>query len=161
MRNWWNGLNAREHILLLIAGGLTLVICLYQFVFVPLKSSREAAESRYIRMVGDVRETLQGIDQLKQMQDLSQTAANPSSESLELLLSRSASARGLEIVRLQPSGPGELTVWFENAPPQVLMNWIFERQQADGVHVKKADLRKRDDESGLRGNVEFTRGAVE
>ena len=161
MRTWWKGLNARERLLVYLAALLFMTVGLYQFIFGPVRASRSSAETEYIQMVGDVHDTLQGIDQLQQTKTQKKSANPVSSESLELLLSRSASARGLQIVRLQPSGPGQLTVWFENALPQNLMVWIYERQQRDGVYVTKADLRQLDESKNVRGNVEFSRGAAE
>ena len=153
MREWWHGLTGRERMMILIAGGLTAILVVYFLMFVPLRDAHNNAEREYRRMSLEAQQVFQGIAQLE-----SQVAAVPSgvettNESLELLLSRTATAAGLQIVRLQPSGSNQTTVWFDTANAQTLMLWLTELEGRFGLSVQRAELRKRSENNTLRGSV--------
>lgn len=159
MMNWWNGLSPRERGMIFLAGALTLLFGVYFLIMQPLANAREEAERDYRRMSAEAAQLYSGLAQLQGRQSGGVGEIQGQNESLELLLSRSSSARGLQIVRLQPSGQGELTVWFDSANPQTLMSWLTELEQRYAIGVRKADLRKSNQGVGLRGNVQVFREA--
>lgn len=153
MSDWWQGLTGRERTMISVAGMLTIGLLVYFLGFVPLREAHASAEREYRRMSLEAQQVFQGIAQLE-----SNVAAVPvdvegAGESLELLLSRSASEAGLQIVRLQPSGNNQSTVWFDAANAQTLMLWLTELEARYGVGVQRAELRKQPENNALRGNV--------
>jgi len=160
MMTWWAGRSDREKLMILSAGGLTIIFVLYFLVLTPLLEEREDARRDYRRMAGDASQVFSGLSMMQTFDTESNRAVQGQNESLELLLSRTAGARGLEIIRLQPSASGGLTVWFDAANPQTLMTWLTELEQQYAVLVQRADLRKRPEGGGLRGNVEMMRVAA-
>ena len=157
MMNWWSGLSGREKSMILIAGLLSVALAFYVFAFMPLREAQGAAQREYSRMSRDAGDVFEGLSELQSVVPEDRPAIAGQGQSLELLLSQTASARGLEIVRLQPSGNGELTVWFEAAEPTTLMSWITELDRLFGVSVHSADLGKVSNTNVLRGNVRLAR----
>ena len=157
MMSWWNGLSARERGMVSMAASLTVLFGVYFLLIQPLASAREDAERDYRRMSAEASQVFSGLAQLEAREAGGTTQIQGQNESLELLLSRTSSARGLQIVRLQPSGQGELTVWFDAANPQTLMTWLTELDQRFAIGVRKTDLRKANSGQGLRGNIQVFR----
>lgn len=157
MISWWNGLSGREKLMILTAGALSLGFVLWFLVIVPMTEAKASAEREYQRMSADAIQVYSGLDDLQRRSGPARGPVSASNESFELLLSRTASARGLDIVRLQPSGQQELTVWFEEANPQTLMSWLMDLDRSNAISVVRADLRKRNNTNSLRGNVELLR----
>lgn len=159
MMNWWNGLSGRERGMMYLAGGLSALFGIYFLILQPLAAAKEDAQRDYRRMSADAQQVFAGLAQLEVRSEAANGDVQGGNESLELLLSRTSSARGLQIIRLQPSGEGELTVWFDTANPQTLMTWLTELEQRYGAEVRKTDFRKSNQNTGLRGNVEVFREA--
>ena len=157
MMNWWSGLSGREKSMIMISGLLSLALAFYVFVFMPLREAQGAAQREYSRMSRDAGDVLDGLAELQTIVPENRPAIAGQGQSLELLLSQTASARGLEIERLQPSGNGELTVWFEAAEPTTLMAWITDLDRLYGVSAYSADLGKANSSNVLRGNVRLAR----
>ena len=159
MKEWWSGLTGRERGMIYIAGGLSLLIGMYALVYLPLVQSKARAEREFQRMSLEAQQVFEGLALLQRIDLPERPMTATSAESLELLLSRTAAANGLQIVRLQPSGTQQLTVWFDQANPQVLMSWLTNLEMEQGVRVSRTELRKRDDQPSLRGSVQLGREA--
>lgn len=159
MMTYWQGLTNRERIMVLTAAILALLVGVYFFVLMPLLDAREKAERDFRRISTDVAQVSAGLETLAANGEQSGTQVQGTNEGLELLLSRTSSSQQLQIVRMQPSGNGQLTVWFDEADPQRLMAWLTDLETRYGVKVRKADLGKRNNESILRGNVQLLREA--
>ncbi|MFC6197427.1 type II secretion system protein GspM [Ponticaulis profundi] len=161
MKSWWMNLSTRERAMLFIAGGLALIFVLYQLIYLPLSEANASAKRAYARQAEETHETLEALAvlQLHGGASTEASAASTSSESLELLLSRTASASGLEIVRLQP-GNGALTVWFDRVDARTVMGWMLNLEANQGLFVTSADLREADSGAVLRGSVAFRKAAA-
>ncbi|MAK62216.1 MAG: hypothetical protein CMK09_14700 [Ponticaulis sp.] len=158
MMTWWQGLTARERILVLTAAVFGLVTAVYFLLLSPLLDAREKAERDFQRISSEAQQVFSGLARLDAQAGQSGAQIQGANEGLELLLSRTSSSQQLEIVRMQPSGNGQLTVWFDAANPQRLMAWLQDLETRYGIRVRKADFGKRNNESSLRGNVQLLRG---
>lgn len=157
MTEWWSGLSARERMMILVAGLLALIIGSYQLLYVPLSDGKAKAERAYMRQALETQQTLEGLARLREAETPGKTV-RVSTESLELLLSRSATNRGLDIIRIDSAGDNEKTVWFDQAAPGLVAPWVYELESQQGLTVTALDLRKQSDANALRGSITFRRG---
>ncbi len=136
IRTWWSGLEARERMLVLVAGALVTVIVLYQFVLVP---SRQYAESRTLRY----RAALSEYQDVRAVAALAGEVRAPESagQPLQSVLTRTAGLYGLTITRLAPAENDGLNLWLDDVSPQLLYAWLGDLERAHGVQVGKAALR--------------------
>ncbi len=157
MMNWWNEREPREQALIAVAALLALLLTLFQFLFVPLMKAHERAGGELQRMMALHAGVEQGVMQLQARP----SAAVPSAvnadtgESLELTLSRSAEASGLQISRLQPGSDGSLTLWFDDADPLVTFGWLAGLEDRNGLVVIRSSLARVEAGTSLRGSVTF------
>ncbi len=156
MKEWLSQLSPREKMMIGIAGLLTILVVGYQFVVNPILGARGAALQSYERQLSDNRVVLDGLTRLEETGS-KKDGTSVSSESLELLLSRTANEKGLEIVRLQPTEGDGVLVWFEKAEARVVTRWMTELETSAGLKITAFDLRHRNDQAALRGSVTFKR----
>ncbi len=159
MSQWWLGLSARERILILVAGGLALLVGLYQFAYKPLSNAYDSAELAYKRQALETYQTLEGLERLREIDNAGQTGQLGQNESLELLLSRTSKENELAIRRLQPSANDSTMVWLDSADPVLVNRWIFELENRYGLSIVALDLRRQPGSPLLRGSVTVRRGA--
>lgn len=158
MKDWWTQLSAREQIMIGAAVILAFFVLIYQFGFKPLSGAHEQAVRGLERQLAESQIVQNGLIRLQQLATQSKQVQT-SSESLELMLSRTSSAVGLEIVRLQPAEGDGLLVWFDKAEPRTVNRWMHNLETTSGLSVIAMDLRRRPDEPVLRGSITFRRSS--
>lgn len=158
MKEYWSGLNARERMLISLALILTVVVGGYLFVYKPIIAWKTSAERAYQRQALETHQMLEGLARLQLAEKEASKANTNSRDSLELILSRTAASRGLEIARLDPAGETARTVWFDRVSPDLMSIWVYELENVHGLEVTSMDLRRQSDEAVLRGNVTVRKG---
>lgn len=158
MREWWTGLSTRERVLVLAAACLAAIIGIHQLIYSPLMEEKNQAKRAWQREAANNREVLNGLDALTQS-NAPQQSGPASTESLEIVLSRSASERGLDIIRIDSLSNTQKTVWFDRAAPALIAPWLYRLETDFGLTVVSVDLRTQTGEKVLRGSVTVRRGA--
>lgn len=158
MSEWWTGLSARERVLLLIAACLAAIIGIHQLIYTPLVEEKNQAKRAWQRELANTRETLAGLNRLTQS-NAPQQQGPVTTDSLELVLSRSASDRGLDIIRIDSPSDTQKIVWFDRAAPALIAPWLYRLEAEFGLTVVSVDLRPQTGEKVLRGSVTVRRGA--
>lgn len=147
MNGFWQERTSRERALLMVAGGLCLLVALYQFGWMPLADYRARAAARLAaadRLYVDVAQGARLVAAARQ--DDQKADARP----LRLLASANARDMGLAITRLQPSGEEELSIWFDHVDSRLLWRWLVALQRDHGVSVIKATIQRDDDQPTVR-----------
>ncbi|MEM7767983.1 MAG: type II secretion system protein M [Pseudomonadota bacterium] len=139
---WWNGLEAREKQLILIAGVLSAVIGLYQLILVPSLGFADSQQQRYRAALSEQADVRAAAAQAR-----TTAAPETANQPLQSVLTNTAGLYGLTITRLAPAENDGLNLWFDGVPPQILYAWIGDLERAHGVRVGKASLRN-DPEGG-------------
>lgn len=158
MTTWWTSLTTRERILIMIAAALIFGLGGYQFVAKPVLEGEARAISAYRSILADkVRfdENLNAVRSADEKQ--AAPVAGTTSVSLELIISQSSAARGLDILRLQPAQSGGRVAFFDAADPGTLMLWLADLEQRNGLSVVRLNVTKRSEDERLRGSVELAR----
>jgi general secretion pathway protein M len=135
----------------LLFGAVGAVLLLIVATVLPLQHSVSAAEQRVERK----RDDLQWLRSMApQLAGLQVSAPPPLSESLVVLVDRTARESGLakSLVGSQPSGDGGLNVRLDQTPFDTLIAWLAQLREHYGVRVDSATI----DAGKGSGNVTAT-----
>ncbi|MEL6692633.1 MAG: type II secretion system protein GspM [Pseudomonadota bacterium] len=162
MMAWWTGLADRERLLISMAGLLTALVVVWQFVLVPTASARAEARANLEeadRNLARIQETYMR----KRAQGAAAPAnARPTSASIEdfkAAVTGSASDIGLSIARLQGDTDTSVRLVFENADPRLIFLWLEDVQAKHSGQVMRFNM----EEAGgglVRVNVDLAAGGL-
>ncbi len=149
---YWQGLQPRERVALLIGGVVLLWTIFYFMLWQPLMTARvemrrEVQQQRellqWMRKAASEAKTLRGtVGQSGKTKGLG-------GQSLLSLVDQSAKQQGLggAMKRVEPDG-GEVRIWFEGAAFDRLVGWLQKLVRENGVHVVSVTV-ERDETPGL------------
>ena len=162
MMSWWTGLADRERLLISIAGLLTALVVVWQFVLVPTVSARAEARANLEEADRDLAR-IQETYMRKRAQGAAAPAnARPTSASIEdfkAAVTGSASDIGLAIARLQGDTDTSVRLVFENADPRLIFLWLEDVQAKHSGQVMRFNMEQAG--GGLvRVNVDLAAGGL-
>jgi len=130
MSAWWSNMAPRERMLIGIAGLLTVIVILWQFILVPALGAR--AEARENLAASDqVLSRIQENFVAKRALGSASVSANATAMSLEdfkASITGSAADIGLAITRLQGNDETSIRLVFEQADPRLIFLWLEDVQ---------------------------------
>jgi general secretion pathway protein M len=142
MKEWFEQLEPRERMLVMIAGGLAVFTLIVMLGVRPvLNQSKRSHE-----LVADKRELLAELSdvaaRLGPQRGNAQTSAVSSSQSLVLVIDQSTRSSSLaqHLKRNQPDGTSSIRLRFENAPFDTLVTWLQGLQNQHGISVTSANI---------------------
>ncbi len=149
---WWNAREAREKLLIAVAGLLTLTLAVWQFVLVPSSAFRDTQR----RAFG------QALSEHAFVVAASRATGNANEpatrdQPLQSVLSTTSDLYGLTMSRILPADENGLNVWFDSAEPALLYAWIGELERQHGVRVQRAVMRRNPEGTQVNANFFFTR----
>ncbi len=162
MSAWWSGLEARERLLIAIAGMLTVLVIVWQFVLVPSLNAQAEARAN----LADADRTLSRIQESYMLKRAigaaTPTNARPTSASIEdfkAAVTGSAGDIGLLISRLQGDDTTSVRLVFENADPRLVFLWLEDIQAKHNGQVSRFNMEQAG--GGLvRVNVDLVAGGL-
>lgn len=159
LRNWLDQLEARERLLVLLAGALLIVAVVVLGGLRPLLDRAD----RNAQRVSDQEQLLGEIEQVAaRLGPQRGEAANAAAgDSLVLLVDRSTRARNLGgyLKRNQPDGDTAIRLRFERAPFDDLMAWLSELQNQHNVGVVSANIDASNENGRVNCNLVLSRPA--
>ncbi len=162
MSEWWSNMAPRERVLIGIAGALTVIIVLWQFILMPSLSARAEASAR----LADADRTLSRIQEsyiLKRAQGAAApTNARPSSRNIDEFkasVTGAAGDIGLAIARLQGNDESSVRLIFEDADPRLVFVWLEDVQARFSGRVTRFNMEQAG--NGLvRVNIDLVPGGL-
>ena len=143
MSEWWNNMAPRERVLIAIAGALTVIIVLWQFILMPSLSARAEASAR----LADADRTLSRIQEsyiLKRARGAAApTDARPRSRNIDEFkasITGAAGDIGLAIARLQGNDESSVRLIFEDADPRLVFVWLEDVQARFSGQVTRFNM---------------------
>lgn len=140
MKQWWMTLAPRERLLVGVAGLLTALVIVWQFVLVPAVNARADARNT----LAEVDQTLSRIQEayiLKRAQGAASAAsAQPTAANIEdfkAAITGSAGDIGLGITRLQGNDTTSVRLVFEQADPRLVFLWLEDVQAKHNGQVTR------------------------
>jgi general secretion pathway protein M len=143
MREWLEGLEARERLLVVGGGSLLVVFLLFVLVWLPVRASY----NNFKASVAEQRDTAawmqRSAQQLAALKRSGGTAAaGLGGRSLLAVTDSTARAGGLgaELKRVEPEGRDSVRVWLDGAAFDVLIKWLGTLSSTHGIQVDSATL---------------------
>jgi len=146
LANWWQGLQARERLLLLVGAG-AIVATLYWLALVEPLAAREA---RLVKSIAAERETQQWLTaQRPRLGTMGADAGRerlPDGASLLAAINDSAAASGVaaQLTRVTPAGARGATLGFAGVPYASFMRWLLAVDTRYGANVDRIRLERAD-----------------
>lgn len=162
MSGWWSGLEMRERLLIAIAGVLTVLVVLWQFVLVPTMNGQAEARASLAEADQDLSRIQESYMLKRALGAASPTNARPTSASIEdfkAAVTGSAGDIGLSISRLQGDDTTSVRLVFENADPRLVFLWLEDIRAKHGGQVTRFNMEQAG--GGLvRVNVDLVAGGL-
>ena len=162
MKDWWLALAPRERVLIGIAGTLTALILIWQFLIVPSVSARQSARQDMelaAQTLSQVQEAYMAKRARGTLSPASGAAAGLTGEAFKSAITELAANRGLSIVRLQGGGEAPVGLLFDQVDPRLFFVWLEEIETRLGGRVERLSL----EQTGggkVRANVEISTGGA-
>lgn len=134
LRNWWDGREPRERLLLIVLGCLLGLFALIVLLILPAQSARADAEVALERAKQDltlVSRVIPGV---------SAGAPNARAPFDRSVLIRTAQSHGIKLTRVQPANDGSFAVWIDDAQTQDLYGLFSDLLSNYAVTLDRADV---------------------
>ena len=151
MRDWLEGLEARERLLVMAGAGLLVVFFVIVLVWLPVRAGYTDLKTS----VTEQRETAawmqRSAQQLASLKRSGGSSAGLGGRSLLAVTDSTARAGGLgaELKRVEPEGRDSVRVWLDGAAFDVLVKWLATLSSTHGIQVDNATLER----TGAAGRV--------
>jgi general secretion pathway protein M len=147
MREWLEGLDARERLQVMGGAALLVVFLLFVLVWLPVRTGYNNLKAS----VAEQRETATWMQRsAQQLAGLKRSGgaapAGLGGRSLLAVTDSTARAGGLgaELKRVEPEGRDSVRVWLDGASFDVLVKWLATLSSTHGIQVDSATLERSD-----------------
>lgn len=140
MQKWFNKLEAREQLLLMLGSTLVGIYLLYLLLWNPITNKRDnliVQNQAVAQSLGTVRSLATEYKALKKSGAASKSAVG---ENLSRIVDSSVARNQLKMNRFQPSSSGDVQVRFENAVFNNIVAWLYELESEYAIEVKELSL---------------------
>jgi len=154
MRDWFNGLQPRERLILgsgAVAAGLIIV---WGLIWLPVRSgSLELRDT-----VAEKQRLLTDLQRAELVQPGDATGGGPiRTQSLMVLIDRTARSSGLAFTRTRQDGPDGMSVSFERTSFDGILSWLIALERDHGISVESASFNMARERGLVTGQI-FLRG---
>ena len=142
MREWFEGLEQRERLLVAIAGALFIIAVIVLFIIRPISSQT----SRGLELVDDKTALLEELEQVAQRIGPQKSRVSPgnitSTDSLVVIVDQTTRNSGLAayLKRNQPDGASSIRLRFENAPFDNIVEWLADLERNHNLSATTATI---------------------
>lgn len=141
VKEYFNGLEAREQKLVVIATIVIALVFPYQFIWKPFS---ESVENTNIRVQSQKMQYIKMQQQAKKIQQLRGAGgitAQPGRQFLNNLIQTAARRNGLaNSLKIKSDGQNNIRVSLDNVPFDNVMNWLGQLVSKNGVIVSKLNV---------------------
>jgi general secretion pathway protein M len=162
MRDWLEGLEPRERLLVMAGAGLLVVFLVIVLVWLPVRAGYNDLKAS----VAEQRDTAVWMQRSAQQLAGLERSGGEAPEGLggrSLLAVTDSTARagglGAELKRVEPEGRDSVRVWLDGAPFDVLVKWLLTLSSTHGIQVDNATLERA--ETAGRVNARLSLQATE
>lgn len=156
MRDWFEGLDAREKLFVSLGVVIVAIALLYGFVWAPLDRNHESK-------VVSVNDWQRSLAELAPLKGMTQSSARPAGSSAGqqapiIVVDQTLRSRGLEQFRRrsQPTSSNGIRVEFENVAFDDLVLWLGDLSEQHAMHVQAGSLSKGSQSGPGRINATLT-----
>lgn len=148
MKNWFLGLSIREQSLVKYGAGTLMFGLLLAFVYLPVTRSLSA---KYVRVSNVSLQVSQMKQQLNSAQGLKVSGSVPTDVTFSSWLDSEMVSMNLQnlVTRAEPVDENTMTLWLQNAPFDVVADWLALIENSFGVSAMQVDVVAKDRATGL------------
>ena len=144
MRDWYQNLEAREQIVIMVGAVVVVIALLYSFIWVPISNVHaQAANSvnTWERSLAELR-PLRSLAASGGAQSPGNAAVSSSQQAPIIIVDQTLRSRGLEQYRRrsQPTTANGIRVEFENVAFDELILWLGDLSDQHAMHVQAGSL---------------------
>lgn len=141
---WWRTRTLRERRLLLAAGALLTAVLIWLLIVRPLGDALSRAQERHGEAAAALAEARAQVALIERLEGRS---APRLAEPLDVVISRSATAAGFPIARVQAEGPGVATLVSNSVRPQAFFDWVRQMETGRTVAVERLSATTNSDQT--------------
>lgn len=150
MNAWWQGLEARERLLVSAMGVMMVVAMIYFFVLDPLFSGANSYRERVTVAEKNLDYMKRVAPTLKQAQGTTRTSdAGSANRSLLSIVDQTTKQFNLTTRGSTASGANKLRVQFPDSSFNAMISWFGELHAKHGVQIDAVNLTREDDKPGV------------
>lgn len=138
--NWFYQQSRRDQIALIIGGTAVLLCAIWLLLLAPLAKATNDYALRYEGAKRSLAEVKSLAAELQYQQSTQNKQANRGRSNIGELVSRVTNANNLSLTSSNPSGIDRLSVRFDNAPYENLMQWLYELEVDNQVQIEQLTL---------------------
>jgi general secretion pathway protein M len=144
MNAWWQGLAERERRLLLVGALLVALLLGWALVWEPLDRSRVDWRQRAVAAEANLQWMRSAAEQLQRQRAAGGGAVVTDGRSLLARVDSGAREAGLggALLRVEPTGPDQVRVQFQQAGFDDLMQWLEQIAQQQAVRVSELSVQR-------------------
>lgn len=142
MKAWWQQLEARQRLVLMVAGLVVVVLLAYVQVFEPLAEARQAERQRIAHQLA-LLDWLEAVEPMvRQLRAEQREPGSLDGRSLLGMTDQTARAAGLAgaLSRIEPTGDDQVRVWLDGADFVATMSWLQSFSRDYGVEVSQLGM---------------------
>jgi general secretion pathway protein M len=162
MREWLEGLEPRERLLVMGGAGLLIAFLLFVLIWLPVRAGYNNLKAGVAEQRDTAAWMQRSAQQLAALKRSGGSApAGLGGRSLLAVTDSTARAGGLgaELKRVEPEGSDSVRVWLDGAAFDVLVKWLGTLSSSHGIHVDSATLERT--ETAGRVNARLTLQATD
>jgi general secretion pathway protein M len=162
MREWLEGLDSRERLLVMAGAALLVVFLVFVLVWLPVRSGYNNLKTSVAEQRDTAAWMQRSAQQLEEIRRSGGAAATGlGGRSLLAVTDSTARAGGLgaELKRVEPEGRDSVRVWLDGASFDVLVTWLATLNSTHGIQVDNATLER--SETAGRVNARMTLQATD
>ncbi len=158
MKAWWEGLEPRERITLMLGGG-ALILVLWLSSYLDMRAESRKIQQRLPEQRSDVTWMQEAAQEVRRLGAGSRNRATQSQGSVLATVDRTAKSAGLgqQIGRIQPDGELGVKVWIEGAGFDRLLPWIESLEQRQGIRVEAMTVKQTQTAGQVEARISFRR----
>ena len=150
IKEYLNGLEARERNLILVAAAIFVLVIPYQFIWNPFVESVENTNGRVQAQKVQFIKMQQQAKKVQQLRGSGNVIAQPGKQFLNNVIQTAAKNNGLSsTLKIKSDTDNSIRVSLDNVPFDNVMNWLDQLVSMNGVIVSKLNI----DRQPTIGNV--------
>jgi len=150
IKEYLNGLEARERNLILVAAAIFVLVIPYQFIWKPFVTSVENTTIRVQAQKVQFIKMQQQAKKIRQLRGSGNIVVQPGKQFLNNLIQTAAKNNGLSnTLKIKSDTDNSIRVSLDNVPFDNVMNWLDQLVSTNGVIVSKLNI----DRQPTIGNV--------
>jgi len=151
MKAWFEQLEARQRLVLILAGLILVALILFVQVWEPLKEASALERERIAQQQARLDWLVAVTPMARQLQQRRLAQQRDTDQSLLVLADQSARAAGLAsaLTRIEPAGQAQVRVWLDNADFMRTMGWLQQLSSTHPIDVNQMSV----DRAAAEGQV--------